>query len=94
MLVAGEISKNLGLLAASELELLREAVRLCGHCRAASNLDVDADHQRTSRTTRKASAGQINGCCSNGSARRGSLTAKKSVRRYCVIRYALVLSRL
>ncbi|MGH9958918.1 MAG: 3-dehydroquinate synthase, partial [Pyrinomonadaceae bacterium] len=30
MLVAGQISKDLGLLAASELESLREAVRLCG----------------------------------------------------------------
>jgi 3-dehydroquinate synthase len=30
MLVAGEISKRLGLLAPSELELLRDAVRLCG----------------------------------------------------------------
>lgn len=30
ILVAGEISKRLGLLAASELELLRDAVRLCG----------------------------------------------------------------
>jgi len=30
MLVAGEISKSLGMLAPNELELLREAVRLCG----------------------------------------------------------------
>ena len=39
MIVAGEISKNLGLLAASELELLRHAVRLCGPLPAASDLD-------------------------------------------------------
>lgn len=39
MIVAGEISKNLGLLAASELELLRHAVRLCGPLPPASDLD-------------------------------------------------------
>lgn len=40
MLVAGEISKSLGLLAASELELLREAVRLCGPLPEAGDLDA------------------------------------------------------
>ena len=39
MIVAGEISKNLGLLAASELELLRHAVRLCGPLTEANDLD-------------------------------------------------------
>jgi 3-dehydroquinate synthase len=38
MLVAGEISKRLGLLAASELELLRDAVRLCGRLPRADDL--------------------------------------------------------
>ncbi len=38
MLVAGEISKSLGLLAASELESLREAVRLCGPLPKADHL--------------------------------------------------------
>ena len=42
MLVAGEISKNLGLLAASELELLRHGVRLCGPLPSASDLDDGA----------------------------------------------------
>jgi 3-dehydroquinate synthase len=42
MLVAGEISKTLGLLAASELELLRETVRLAGSLPAASDLDKGA----------------------------------------------------
>ena len=42
MLVAGEISKTLGLLAASELELLREAVRLAGSLPSASDLDKGA----------------------------------------------------
>ena len=39
MLVAGELSKNIGLLASSELELLREAVRLCGPLPPAGDLD-------------------------------------------------------
>lgn len=42
MLVAGEISKNLGLLAASELESLREAVRLCGPLPRADDLEARA----------------------------------------------------
>ena len=39
MLVAGEISKRLGLLDVSELELLRDAVRLCGRLPPADDLD-------------------------------------------------------
>lgn len=39
MKVAGEISKNLGLLEASELELLRDAIRLCGPLPPAADLD-------------------------------------------------------
>jgi 3-dehydroquinate synthase len=39
MLVAGEISKRLGLLDASELELLRDAIRLCGRLPPADDLD-------------------------------------------------------
>ncbi|MCM3903169.1 MAG: 3-dehydroquinate synthase [Pyrinomonadaceae bacterium] len=42
MLVAGHISKDLGLLAASELELLRDTVRLAGSLPAASDLDEGA----------------------------------------------------
>lgn len=41
MLVAGEISKGLGLLDHSELESLREAVRLCGRLPRADDLDMD-----------------------------------------------------
>lgn len=41
MLVAGEISKNLGMLASSELESLREAVALCGPLPRADDLDID-----------------------------------------------------
>jgi 3-dehydroquinate synthase len=41
MLVAGEISQRLGLLDGSELESLREAVRLCGRLPRASDLNED-----------------------------------------------------
>jgi len=41
ILAAGEISKNLGLLDKSELELLGRAVRLCGPLPAATDLDAD-----------------------------------------------------
>jgi 3-dehydroquinate synthetase len=39
MLVAGEISKGLGLLDPSELELLQEAVQSCGRLPQADDLD-------------------------------------------------------
>lgn len=39
MRVAGQISKNLGLLSSSALELLREAIELCGPLPAAADLD-------------------------------------------------------
>ena len=41
MLVAGELSRNLGLLDPGELELLREAVDLCGRLPRADNLDLN-----------------------------------------------------
>lgn len=41
MLAAGEISKRLGLLDPSELELLRDAVRLCGRLPRADDLNMD-----------------------------------------------------
>ena len=54
MLVAGALSKNLGLLDASELQLLSQAVRLCGPLPAASDLDentiADALKQDKKRT--------------------------------------------
>ena len=49
MLVAGEISKRLGLLDASELELLRDAVRLCGRLPLADDLDESEIIGRLSR---------------------------------------------
>ena len=42
MLVAGQLSKNLGLLAESELELLSQGVGLCGSLPPAGHLDVNA----------------------------------------------------
>ncbi len=41
MLVAGEISKNLGMLSIDELELLRLAVRACGPLPQAHDLDIN-----------------------------------------------------
>ena len=41
MLVAGEISKNVGMLASGELESLSEAVRLCGPLPPAYDLSMD-----------------------------------------------------
>ena len=41
MLVAGEISKSLGMLPSQELELLREAVRLCGPLPPAGDLSIN-----------------------------------------------------
>ncbi len=41
MLVAGEISKNIGMLASGELESLRDAVRLCGPLPGADDLSID-----------------------------------------------------
>src|ERR1044072_1764903 len=41
MLVAGELSRNLGLIDAGELKLLRDAVRLCGPLPRADNLALN-----------------------------------------------------
>jgi 3-dehydroquinate synthase len=41
MLVAGEMSKRLGMLASGELESLRHAVRLCGPLPCAGDLSID-----------------------------------------------------
>lgn len=41
MLVAGEMSKNVGMLASGELESLRDAVRLCGPLPPAHDLSID-----------------------------------------------------
>jgi 3-dehydroquinate synthase len=58
MLVAGELSKNLGLLDKSELELLRAGIRLCGPLPAAEDLDVDAIINTITRD-KKSARGQV-----------------------------------
>lgn len=58
MLVAGELSRLLGLLDVSELELLREAVRLCGPLPAAGNLNERAIVAAVSHD-KKSVAGQV-----------------------------------
>lgn len=59
MLVAGEISKNLGLLGGAELESLRDAVYLCGQLPRADHLDIDKIIEALNRD-KKSVAGQIN----------------------------------
>jgi 3-dehydroquinate synthase len=58
MLVAGEISKSLGMLGSGELESLREAVRLCGRLPPVGEIDF---HQIKSAMTadKKSVAGRI-----------------------------------
>ncbi|MGI8732352.1 MAG: 3-dehydroquinate synthase [Pyrinomonadaceae bacterium] len=58
MLVAGEISKNLGLLAASELTLLREAVRMCGPLPPAADL-APREIMDLVRTDKKIVGGEV-----------------------------------
>lgn len=59
MLVAGELSKNLGLLSSVELESLREAVRLCGPLPNASHLSLEKI-ARSLQHDKKSVSGQIN----------------------------------
>jgi 3-dehydroquinate synthase len=58
MLVAGSLSKNLGLLDSSGLESLRRAVRLCGPLPQASDLDEKAIIDAIARD-KKSLAGEI-----------------------------------
>ena len=59
ILVAGEISKNLGLLSDVELESLRAAVHHCGPLPTADNLDIN-QIIRALEHDKKSVAGQIN----------------------------------
>jgi len=59
MLVAGEISKHLGLLSKEKLELLREAVALCGALPKADYLDVN-EIIRSLQHDKKSVGGEIN----------------------------------
>jgi 3-dehydroquinate synthase len=59
MLVAGELSKNLGLIDAGDLELLRDAVKLCGPLPRADHLDRN-QIIRALQHDKKSVDGQIN----------------------------------
>jgi 3-dehydroquinate synthase len=58
VLVAGELSKNLGLLDQTELELLRRAVSLCGPLPPAGDLNADAIISAIARD-KKRTAGHV-----------------------------------
>jgi 3-dehydroquinate synthase len=58
MLVAGEISKSLGMLGPGELESLREAVRLCGPLPRADDLSLD-ELSRAIKRDKKSIAGTV-----------------------------------
>jgi 3-dehydroquinate synthase len=58
MLVAGELSKNLGLLEELELKSLREAIRLCGPLPRVDDLDEDTILDLISRD-KKSLSGQV-----------------------------------
>ncbi len=58
MLVAGEISKNLGMLGADALESLRQAVRACGPLPAADNIEINR-LMRAIKSDKKSVAGSI-----------------------------------
>jgi 3-dehydroquinate synthase len=58
MLAAGELSKNLGLLDQSELELLQAGIRLCGPLPAAEDIDADAILSAVTRD-KKSARGQV-----------------------------------
>jgi 3-dehydroquinate synthase len=58
MLAAGELSKNLGLLDQSELELLRAGIRLCGPLPSARDVDVAAIRKAITHD-KKSASGQM-----------------------------------
>ena len=83
MLVAGELSRNLGLIDSGELESLRNAVRLCGRLPRADHLDTN---QITGalKHDKKSVGGQINWVLLEGIGRprivEGRLISAKSLR--------------
>jgi 3-dehydroquinate synthase len=83
MLVAGELSRNLGLIDSGELKSLREAVSLCGPLPRADNLDTNAII-RALRHDKKSVDGQINWVLLEGIGRpkivEGRLISAKSLR--------------
>jgi 3-dehydroquinate synthase len=83
MLVAGELSRNLGLIDSGELKTLRDAVALCGPLPRADNLDTGAI-TRALKHDKKSVAGQINWVLLEGIGRpkivEGRLISAKSLR--------------
>ena len=93
MLVAGELSRNLGLIDAGDLQMLRDAVSLCGPLPRADNLDIN-QIIRALKHDKKSVGGQINWVLLEGIGRpRRSLKAGLSVRNPCVVRCELGLGR-
>jgi 3-dehydroquinate synthase len=83
MLVAGELSQNLGLLDAGDLQLLRDAVALCGPLPRADHLDIN-QITRALRHDKKSVDGQINWVLLEGVGRpkivEGRLISARSLR--------------
>jgi 3-dehydroquinate synthase len=83
MLVAGELSRNLGLIDSGELKTLRDAVSLCGPLPRADNFDTGAI-MRALKHDKKSVAGQINWVLLEGIGRpkivEGRLISAKSLR--------------
>jgi len=83
MLVAGELSRNLGLIDAGDLKLLRDAVNLCGPLPRADNLDIN-QIIRALKHDKKSVDGQINWVLLEGVGRprmvEGRLISAKSLR--------------
>ena len=83
MLVAGELSRNLGLIDAGELKSLREAVSLCGPLPRADKLDLN-QIIRALKHDKKSVGGQINWVLLEGIGRpriiEGRLISAKSLR--------------
>jgi len=83
MLVAGELSRNLGLLDSGELKSLREAVSLCGPLPRADNLETN-EIIRALQHDKKSVGGQINWVLLEGIGRpkivEGRLISAKSLR--------------
>ena len=83
MLVAGELSRNLGLLDAGDLRLLRDAVNLCGPLPRADKLDLN-EITAALKHDKKSVGGQINWVLLEGIGRprivEGGLISAKSLR--------------
>jgi 3-dehydroquinate synthase len=83
MLVAGELSRDLGLIGSEDLKLLRDAVRLCGPLPRADKLDIN-QIIRALQHDKKSVDGQINWVLLEGIGRprivEGRLITAKSLR--------------